>query len=191
MLTKDFKSRPMVDGILRLPFMKQIAVNFIHNKGHIKEAEHIPIKKTNYHKQIKQEEVEKDLFAGLTPSQIMKKKKLLKAEKRERELRDAARANMTNRSKVQTRKMNQMVSSLDRSKYGKTGGTAAMSKSRQFYGGGTIETQHMATGQFDMTGISKPGYGNDLPGEMTIDSVNMNSKTIHYSPILTIQLSNS
>ena len=94
MLTKNFKTRPMVNEILRLPFMKQIAVEFIQNKGFIKENQHIRIKKTNYHKQIKQEEVEKDLFAGLTPSQIVKKRKLLKAEKRERELREAAKANM-------------------------------------------------------------------------------------------------
>lgn len=52
LLTKDFKKRPMVDEILRQPFMKQIAVDFIQNKGLIKDTGEITIKKTNYHKEI-------------------------------------------------------------------------------------------------------------------------------------------
>lgn len=166
LLTKNHKQRPSVDEILRIPFMKEIAINFInkHSKGKITESVLIPIKKTEYHK----DKVEEEMFKGMTPSQIMKKKKELKAQRRAEELKRAARENLVdNRSKVKMRKHNNMKSTMDRTKQNPM---EYSSKSKQFYGGGTIKTEYFPTGQY-----------NDVPTK-TIETMNLNSK----NDILTI-----
>lgn len=154
LLIKDHKRRPDVDDILRIPFMKKIAIDFINkfSKGKITQSVIIPIKKTEYHKEIE------DPFKGLTPSQILEKKKLIEAQKREAELRKAARENLVNRSKVKMRKHNNLKSTMDNTQYS--------SKSKQFYGGGTIQTQYFPTGQY-----------NDVPTQ-TIQTMNVNSKKL-------------
>ena len=168
----------MVDEILRQPSMKQIAINFIQNKGQIKDTGEITIKKTNYHKEIQNLD-EQNPFEGLTPSQIIKKKKQLEAEKRDRELRESARNNvLQNRSQAQKMKHSQMRSSIDVNRAAnQKNNVSTFSKSKEFYGGGTIESQNMGTGSMGQTSSNgKSKYMDDMPMEDTVYTVNLQSK---------------
>ena len=48
LLVKNFRQRPDIPQIIQMSFIKQIAEGFIARRGQMQE--HIPIKKTGYHK---------------------------------------------------------------------------------------------------------------------------------------------
>lgn len=74
-------------------------------------------------------------------------------------------------------KHSQMRSSIDVSKNLSQQNVSAFSKSREFYGGGTLESQHMGTANVNQhTQNQKSRYMNDMPMEDTINTVNLQSK---------------
>jgi len=147
--------------------MKEIAMKFVNARGDIHRVN--KIKKTALHRDLEDTEQ----FKGLTPSQILKEKKIIKAKNRERELAEAARSNMVNHSHIKTKKLLNNMSSMDRTKY------TQLDKSREFYGGGTIESKQMELSR----GKGEHTQYNDYPTQ-TIASINMNSiKTDNSSPV--------
>ena len=116
LLIKNYRSRPNIDEIIQMPFIRQVACKFIERRGVVevfflllKIQEHIPIKKTAYHRDktitdknsndpitmsMNQGSQHTDML--LTPAQRLKKKKEEEARRREAELVNATRQQYVN-----------------------------------------------------------------------------------------------
>lgn len=198
LLTKKHEARPNIEQISKYEFVNGIAKKFLEKNGDV-GSNFIPvIKRTEVH-------LEKELtgygqdVTGLTPKEKLQLKKKMNADKERAQLNQAARETIATVHAAKKRKERDMQSSIGTFSYTKTGAaagfkkqpaestymdktglrnSAAMDKSLEFYGEGTLESQFQQTGTMGGTkkknNKAQEAY-NDYPTQ-TIDSMQINSK---------------
>ena len=190
MLTKNHKDRPDTNILLKNDFVRGVGKRFIEKKGELTTNNFMPvIKRTELHIERQMEGEEGPEYAGKTPKEKAILRKQLEVQRQEQMHKQAILENRSQYS-AKDRKLKDMQSSFDPTKYNSTlrnasnpsiAGSArnnslavSMNQSRDFEGDATIESRYESTQKKPKQQNLEASY-KDYPTQ-TINSMNLNSR---------------
>jgi hypothetical protein len=190
LLIKNFRQRPDIPEIIQMTFIKRVAEGFIARRG--KMQDHVPIKKTTYHKTLKKNSGDDCQDEGqqatgyqatnarsieqsrqeemlMTPAQRARARKEAQARKREQELVTAMKMESNYNSAYKQTNQDQNRSHFDRTTTSETMRLSTGKKPET--SNSTVESQNMDSRLVNRQGIEDSFGYNDK----TMKSLDMNT----------------